>query len=80
MEKQQRESKLEAFATKINKSNDLSDELQSLVDHLKEFTNSTAVYVGKITNPIKKIKDDDDDTAHVDPSAQPHIQFMNASE
>jgi len=40
-----------------------------LVDHIIENTAATAVYVGKITKPIKGFKDglaeDDDDSAHV---------------
>jgi len=46
----------------------LNDNLQDLVDHISENTGATAVYIGKITKPIKGIKDglaeDDDDTAH----------------
>jgi len=34
-------------------------------------SDSTAVYIGKIVNPIKQIKEDDDDTAHIDPDAKP---------
>lgn len=63
----------------MTSSKDLSDELQSLVDHLKDFTDSTAVYVGKIVLPIKPITDKSDDTAHVLDGAQPQIQFMNAT-
>jgi hypothetical protein len=47
--------------------------MQNLVDYLKEFTGSTAVYVGKLTKPYKKISDGDDDTAHLNPAAPEHI-------
>ena len=50
-----------------------------MVDHLKECTNSSAVYVGKVTLPIKKINDNADDTAHIIPDAVPHIEFIHAS-
>jgi len=41
------------------------------VNHLKEFTNSSAVYIGKVCNPIKKIKEDDNDKAHIDVNSNP---------
>jgi hypothetical protein len=47
---------------------------------LKEFTNSTAVYVGKLVSPKKPIKDDDDDRAHFDSDAQNIIHFTNATD
>ena len=40
-----------------------------MVDHLKSVSDSTAVYIGKVIQPIKEIKEDDDDTAHIDPNA-----------
>ena len=40
-------------------SRDLEEELQGLVDHIHENTGATAVYIGKVVNPLKKIKDDD---------------------
>jgi len=43
------------------------------VDHLKDFTDSTAVYVGKVTKSIKKIKDGDNDKAHINADALPEI-------
>jgi hypothetical protein len=50
-----------------------------LVDHLQEFTDSTAVYVGKIVLPIKAITEGSDDTAHVLDGAQSQIQFMKST-
>jgi len=50
-------------------SKDLSNELQSLAEHLKKQTTSTAVYVGKVVSPIKEIAEDADDAAHIDPDA-----------
>ena len=57
----------------MSESKDLTDNIQDLVNHLKKVSESTAVYVGKVTHPIKEIKDDDDDTAHIDPNAVPQI-------
>ena len=53
--RQSKEQQIEKFNMRVTNSKDLTDELQNLVDHLKEFTDSTAVYVGKVTKPIKKI-------------------------
>ena len=50
-----------------------------MTDYLKEFTHSTAVYIGKLVAPMKKIKEDDDDRAHIDADAANIIHFLNAS-
>ena len=42
-----------------------------MVDHLKFVSDSTAVYIGKVVNPIKEINEEDDDHAHIDPNAVP---------
>ena len=47
---------------------------------MKKVSDSTAVYVGKVTMPIKEIKDEDDDTAHIDPNAVAQIQFCNSDD
>jgi hypothetical protein len=44
----------------------LKDQLQVLAEFLKDFTKSTAVYIGKMVSPKKPIGDDDDDRAHFD--------------
>lgn len=60
-------------------SKDLNDQLQDQVDHVKSFTDATAVYVGKLVQPKKAIKDDDDDTAHLDTDASQQIHFMHST-
>lgn len=57
----------------MKESKDLTDNLQDLVNHLKFVSESTAVYVGKVVNPIKEIKDDDDDSAHIDQNSVAQI-------
>jgi len=37
------------------------------------------VYIGKLVAPKRKIKDDDDDRAHIDADASNIIQYLNAS-
>ena len=54
-------------------SNDLENELQTLVKYLKDHTDSTAVYIGKVVKPKKPITDEDNDKAHIDEGAQPQI-------
>jgi hypothetical protein len=58
--------KILSFQTKIKESRDLEENLQGLTDHIHENTGSTAVYIGKVINPLRKIRDDDNDRAHVD--------------
>jgi hypothetical protein len=74
------EIKIKQFYEKINFSNDLADQLQELADFLKEFTNSTAVYIGKLVSPKRPIKEDDDDRAHKDDDAPKIIHYMNATD
>ena len=53
----------------MEESQDLNDNLQDLVDQISENIGAIAVFFGKITWPIKGIKDglaeDDDDQAHI---------------
>ena len=60
-------------------SKDLEDELQNLINYLKDNTESTAVYIGKVTKPKKQITDEDNDKAHIDDGAEPQIQFTNVT-
>ena len=57
----------------------MNDQLQELVEILKDFTKSTAVYIGKLETPKRRIQEDDDDKAHIDDDAQKIIHFLNAS-
>lgn len=69
----------EQFERRLSSSKDLADELKSLVSHLKDNTGSTAVYVGKVVQPIKAIKEGSNDTDHLDPGADKQILFKHAS-
>jgi hypothetical protein len=46
---------------------------------LKEFTDSTAVYIGKHVYPLKHVKDEDNDTAHLNETADKIIKFAYAT-
>lgn len=72
------EQQAQAFNNKIQKSNDLSEHLQLLNDHLHKNTNATAVYIGRVVQAYKPIKDSDNDKAHIDKNAQKHIHFVHA--
>lgn len=76
-EQKKREDKINAFKSKVESSEDLNDNLQDLADHLKEFTNATACYIGKIAKPIKGVSqgmaDDDDEDAHIINGSRPEI-------
>ena len=45
------EDEKEQFKSNIAKSEDLTDNLQDLTDHVKKFTNASAVYLGKLVTP-----------------------------
>ena len=68
------------FNEKIANANDLSDNLQDLLNHLQKFTNSSAVYIGKLVSPKKEIKDGDDDFAHIDETSDKIITFSHSNE
>ena len=53
--------------------------LQGLADHIKEFTDSTAVYIGKCVAPKKEVGDGDLDDAHLDEHADKIIHFQHAT-
>jgi hypothetical protein len=58
----------------------LTDQLQELADYIKEFTSATAVYIGKLVAPKKKIGEEDDERAHLDEEASKIIHFLNATD
>lgn len=58
--------KITKFYNEITKSDDLENNLDQLVEFLKEFTGATGVYIGKLVTPKKEINEDDDDKAHID--------------
>ena len=47
---------------------------------MKEHTNASAVYIGKLVAPKKGIVDGDDDQAHIDESSDKIIHFLHANE
>jgi len=64
----------------LDKSEDLSDNLDELAVFLKEFTGATGVYIGKLVKPRKDISDEDDDKAHIDEENPKVIWYIHASE
>jgi hypothetical protein len=74
------EDRIGEFRTRVVESHDLEYELPLLVEHLKEHTTSTAVYIGKVQKPKRKIRDDQNDKAHIMPSAPEQIEIQFASE
>jgi len=54
--------------------------LQGLADHLKEFTDSTAVYIGKLLSPKRPVGDGDFEDAHIDEAAEKIINFLHATD
>lgn len=53
--------------------------MQELVDFIKDQTESTGVYVGKLVYPSKEIDEEADDKAHLDEEAPKVIKYMHAS-
>lgn len=76
---EEEEKKISLFYEKINFSTDLNDQLQELANYLKEKSNATAVYIGKLVSPKRKIKEDDDENSHKDEDAAKIIHYINAT-
>lgn len=64
----------------MEKSEDLSDNLDELAAYLKDFTNATGVYIGKLVKPRRDISDEDDDKAHIDDENPKVVWYIHASE
>jgi hypothetical protein len=71
----ERQAKIDTFTGAVEKQHDLTDMLQNLATYLQEFTNATAVYIGKLETPKKEVEDADDDKAHMNDEAEPCINF-----
>lgn len=70
---------MKTFYEKISFSKDLNDQLQDLADFLKTKASATAVYVGKLVQPKRKIQEDADEEAHKDEDAPNIIHFLKAT-
>jgi hypothetical protein len=70
---------VEHFYEIIDKSEDLTDNLDELANFLQEFTGATGVYIGKLVHPRKEITDDDDEKAHIDEENPKVINFLYSS-
>jgi len=77
---QAKETKIAKFYELIDKSEDLSDNLDELANYLKEFTGATGVYIGKLDYPKKDINDDDDDKAHINEEDSKVIHYIRTSD
>jgi len=57
----------------------LNDNLDQLAEFLKEFTDATGVYIGKLVPPMVEIDDDADENAHINEEDPKVIQIIHAS-
>jgi len=71
--KRQIEKVVNDFNHQVDHSHNLNDLLPELNNLLKAHTNSTAAYIGKLVQPKKPIKDNDNDKAHILKDAPKHI-------
>jgi len=71
--------KIEDFRDRVEHSEDPSDLLQDFSNYLKDHTDATGVYIGKLIKPLKEIADDDNDEAHIDPEAVEIIKYIHAT-
>ena len=79
--KTQEEAKMvENFYGLLDKSEDLTDNLDELANFLCTLTGATGVYIGKLEKPRKEIGDDDDDKAHADRENQKVIRFIYSTQ
>jgi len=69
----------EKFWKEVETSPDPSKNLPSLANYIEKNLKVTGVYIGKLEPKMKEIKDDDDDTAHIDEEAPKVIKFKHAN-
>ena len=77
---QARSDEISNFHKELAECPDLNDKLQSLTEHLKDFTGATSTYIGHLVRPKKPIKDSDNDTAHIDLDAEHVVHYYHADE
>lgn len=70
---------IEDFYAMLDKSEDLTDNLDELANFLCKFTGATGVYIGKLEKPRKEIGEDDDDKAHADRENPKVIRYIYSS-
>lgn len=68
------------FKKKIERSDDLADNLQDLANYLKNSTQATGVYIGELIRPKKIIEENDLDDAHIDNEAEEIIKYIHTTE
>lgn len=68
------------FWQKVEKSNDLHDNLEELTNYLKNNTNATGVYIGKLVYPLKRIEEDAGENDHEDTEAPKVIRYLYATD
>eukprot|EP00347_Sterkiella_histriomuscorum_P009020 403342835 len=76
----QKQEKIQEFYQMLEKSEDLTDNLDELAAFLKEFTGATGVYIGRLVKPRIDITDDDDDKAHIDEENPKVVWYIHATE
>lgn len=79
-DERKKQDKIAKFYDLLEKSEDLTDNLDELANFLKENTGATGVYIGKLEKPRRAINEDDDDKAHADRENPKIIKFMYATE
>lgn len=68
------------FRKKVERSEDLTDNLQDLANYLKNSTEATGVYIGELIWPKKKIEENDLDDAHIDNEAEEIIRYIHTTD
>eukprot|EP00347_Sterkiella_histriomuscorum_P002901 403366357 len=75
-----KQKKQSDFYDLLEKSQDLTDNLDELAQYLQDFTGATGVYIGKLIQPRKEIQDEDDDRAHIDNDNPKVVWYIHSSQ
>ena len=79
LEIEHKRKKEEEFKDRIRSTLDVDDQLEELINYLKEETLSAAGYIGKLEKVKKPITLLDSDKAHIDEEAPSVIRYITAS-
>jgi len=64
------------FQKKLENCDDLEDVIQDFVDHIRDNSEATSVYLGHRERVKNAVTDDDNDQAHINPEGKQIIKFL----
>ena len=74
--KKEQDKQIENFQNRLKSSSDPIELVKDLCEFLKKTINATDVYIGMVEQQQKEAKDEDDENAHIDTTAQTVLRYV----